>query len=245
MTTTQPVTSLYESVISALGGPADTSLEVQLAAINVGPDAPSAALDGRAPIVRIMAIDSIAGASSPSLVDARRALLLAGREEVAFGPAVLARLLRKNALISAAALSGAALDDLKSAVENQEKQLQKYMPALVAAVQKFDAMVASGDQSQTSTCLSALDDLAAATGDSLFTQWQTANLLWRVCCFSRSRELTTTVETARMRAKAWAARATGAHFVRWLDQAVAQEGPVPTSCGIRVAASPLKVLKRN
>ena len=161
MTTTQPVTSLYESVISALGGPADTSLEVQLAAINVGPDAPSAALDGRAPIVRIMAIDSIAGASSPSLVDARRALLLAGREEVAFGPAVLARLLRKNALISAAALSGAALDDLKSAVENQEKQLQKYMPALVAAVQKFDAMVASGDQSQTSTCLSALDDLAA------------------------------------------------------------------------------------
>jgi hypothetical protein len=247
MTITHPATNLYESVISALGGPPETSYEPHLATINVGPEAPAAKLDGNAAAARLASIDAIAQMPSPSLVEARRALLLAAREEVSYGPAILTKLLRNDAITKAAALPDGALTELKDSVAKQQRDLQKYMVALIPAVQQVDGLFANTDQlksAESATAyFAALDDLVATVGESLFAQWQTANLFWRVCCLARTHGAATVLDAARERATRWSASANGSHFARWLDQAVAQEGSLPKSSGIRVATTQRKSIK--
>jgi hypothetical protein len=248
MITTHASTNLYESVIAAFGGPPEKAYEPHLASIQVGPEAPATKLDGRAAIARLATINSLDQMPSPSMVEARRALFLAAREEIALGPAVLTRLLRNDALIRAAALSDAALNNLRDMVAKQQRDLQKYMKILIPTVGRLNDLLAdtepSKDKGDAEACLAALDDLAAAAADGLFAQWQTAHLLWRLCCFARASGATALLDASRERAPRWSANAPGTHFSRWLNQAIAKEGPNPTSFGIRLATKTRNPIKK-
>ncbi|GEM_PF-3685331 len=173
----------------------------------------------------------------------RAAVALGAVDYSGFGAGALVEFLHDPKASELLALEKSKIAPIASAVLKLTRPTPEFVDAIGSAAAALDGMIhADKNAPQEQAMANFITGLRTAYALSPLTpgdRWRLANMLWRFCCAARANGNLAALEAARTFVSAQKQDPnTSKMDVKWLDEALATNGPMPRSAGVGVISQP-------